>query len=100
MRRSPRLLAVNRREVPTPIGTSCFHRVPNRDGGKKRSNLIWKRRARLCGTTRSLFDGTSDSWQRTVRKIEMLKERSKYIAQSNWQKPVLAYVDKLEPIRD
>jgi DNA-binding XRE family transcriptional regulator len=34
----------------------------------------------------------------TVRKIEMLKERSKYIAQSNWQKPVLAYVDKLERV--
>ncbi|MGH6842666.1 MAG: helix-turn-helix transcriptional regulator, partial [Methylocella sp.] len=32
----------------------------------------------------------------TVRKIEMVKERSKYIAQSKWQKPVLAYVDKLE----
>jgi hypothetical protein len=34
----------------------------------------------------------------TVRKIEMLKERSKYIAQSNWQKPVLSYVDKLERV--
>jgi transcriptional regulator with XRE-family HTH domain len=34
----------------------------------------------------------------TVRKIEMLKERSKYIAQSNWQKPVLVYVDKLERV--
>jgi hypothetical protein len=34
----------------------------------------------------------------TVRKIEMLKERSKFIAQSRWQKPVVAYVDKLERI--
>jgi DNA-binding XRE family transcriptional regulator len=34
----------------------------------------------------------------TVRKLEMLKERTKYIAQSNWQKPVLAYVDKLERV--
>lgn len=34
----------------------------------------------------------------TVRKIEILKERSKYIAQSNWQKPVLTYVDKLERV--
>jgi transcriptional regulator with XRE-family HTH domain len=34
----------------------------------------------------------------TVRKIEMLKERSKYIAQSAWQKPVLSYVDKLERV--
>jgi transcriptional regulator with XRE-family HTH domain len=34
----------------------------------------------------------------TVRKIEMLKERSKFIAQSRWQKPVMAYVDKLERV--
>jgi transcriptional regulator with XRE-family HTH domain len=34
----------------------------------------------------------------TVRKIEMLKERSKFIAQSKWQKPVLSYVDKLERV--
>jgi transcriptional regulator with XRE-family HTH domain len=34
----------------------------------------------------------------TVRKIEMVKERSKYIAQSKWQKPVLTYVDKVERV--
>jgi transcriptional regulator with XRE-family HTH domain len=34
----------------------------------------------------------------TVRKIEMLKERSKFIAQSRWQKPLVAYIDKLERI--
>jgi transcriptional regulator with XRE-family HTH domain len=34
----------------------------------------------------------------TVRKIEMLKERAKYIAQSAWQKLVLSYVDKLERV--
>jgi transcriptional regulator with XRE-family HTH domain len=34
----------------------------------------------------------------TVRKIEMLKERSKFIAQSRWQKPVIAYVGKLERV--
>ena len=33
-----------------------------------------------------------------ARKIEMLKERSKYIAQSHWQRPVLSYVDKLERV--
>lgn len=33
-----------------------------------------------------------------MRKIEMLKERSKHIAQSRWQKPVLSYVDKLERV--
>jgi DNA-binding XRE family transcriptional regulator len=33
-----------------------------------------------------------------MRKIEMLKERSKYIAQSHWQKPVLSYADKLERV--
>ena len=33
-----------------------------------------------------------------VRKIEMLKERSKFIAQSKWQKPVLSYVEKLERV--
>jgi transcriptional regulator with XRE-family HTH domain len=34
----------------------------------------------------------------TVRKIEMLKERSKFIAQSRWQKAVIAYVDKIERV--
>jgi transcriptional regulator with XRE-family HTH domain len=34
----------------------------------------------------------------TVRKIEMLKERSKVIAQSRWQKSAMAYVDKLERV--
>lgn len=34
----------------------------------------------------------------TVRKIEMLKERSKFIAQSSWQKPVLSYAEKLERV--
>jgi DNA-binding XRE family transcriptional regulator len=34
----------------------------------------------------------------TVRKIEMVKERSKYISQTSWQRPVLAYVDKLERV--
>jgi hypothetical protein len=34
----------------------------------------------------------------TVRKIEMLKERSKFIAQSKWQKPVMSYVEKLERV--
>jgi hypothetical protein len=33
-----------------------------------------------------------------VRKIEMVKERSKYIAQPNWRKSVLGYVDKLESV--
>lgn len=33
-----------------------------------------------------------------VRKIEMLRERSKFIAQARWQKPVLAYVDKVERV--
>jgi transcriptional regulator with XRE-family HTH domain len=32
------------------------------------------------------------------RKLEMLKERSKHIAQANWRKPVLSYVDKLERV--
>jgi transcriptional regulator with XRE-family HTH domain len=34
----------------------------------------------------------------TVRKIEMLKERTKFITQTNWQKPVLSYVNKLERV--
>jgi hypothetical protein len=34
----------------------------------------------------------------TVRKIEMLRERSKFIAQSRWQKPLVSYVDKLERV--
>jgi transcriptional regulator with XRE-family HTH domain len=34
----------------------------------------------------------------TVRKIEMLKERSKFIAQSRWRKPVLSYIEKLERV--
>ncbi|HKN28894.1 MAG TPA: helix-turn-helix domain-containing protein [Roseiarcus sp.] len=33
-----------------------------------------------------------------VRKIEMVKERSKHISQPNWQKPIIAYVEKLERI--
>jgi hypothetical protein len=34
----------------------------------------------------------------TVRKIEMLEERAKFIALARWQKPALAYVDKLEGV--
>ncbi len=34
----------------------------------------------------------------TVRKIEMLKARSKHIAQPAWRKPLLAYLDKLERV--
>jgi len=34
----------------------------------------------------------------TVRKIEMLKERSKFIAQTRWQKPVRMYVEKVERV--
>jgi transcriptional regulator with XRE-family HTH domain len=34
----------------------------------------------------------------TVRKIEMLKARSKHIAESSWRKPVLVYLEKLERI--
>jgi transcriptional regulator with XRE-family HTH domain len=34
----------------------------------------------------------------TARKIEMLKQRSKFIAQTRWQKPVLSYVDKIERV--
>jgi DNA-binding XRE family transcriptional regulator len=33
-----------------------------------------------------------------VRKIEMLKLRSKHIAQQNWRKPLSAYLDKLETV--
>jgi transcriptional regulator with XRE-family HTH domain len=33
-----------------------------------------------------------------VRKIEMLKERSRHISQQNWKKPLLSYVDKLERV--
>lgn len=33
-----------------------------------------------------------------VRKIEMLRERAKHIAQPNWKKPLLSYLDKLERI--
>lgn len=33
-----------------------------------------------------------------VRKIEMLKERSKHIAQTDWKKALLSYLDKLERI--
>ncbi len=33
-----------------------------------------------------------------ARKIEMLKARSKHIAQPSWQRPVLTYLDKLERI--
>jgi DNA-binding XRE family transcriptional regulator len=33
-----------------------------------------------------------------MRKIEMLKERSKFISQASWQKPILRYVDKLERV--
>jgi transcriptional regulator with XRE-family HTH domain len=34
----------------------------------------------------------------TVRKIEMLKARSKHIAQSEWRKPVLSYLEKLQRV--
>ncbi len=34
----------------------------------------------------------------TANKIEMLKERSKHIAQPNWRKPVTSYLEKLERI--
>jgi transcriptional regulator with XRE-family HTH domain len=34
----------------------------------------------------------------TVRKIEMLKERSKFIGQSRWQKSVTVYLDKVERV--
>jgi hypothetical protein len=34
----------------------------------------------------------------TGRKIEMIKARSKYIAQPTWRKPVASYLDKLERI--
>ncbi|BBC02692.1 MULTISPECIES: helix-turn-helix transcriptional regulator [Bradyrhizobium] len=34
----------------------------------------------------------------TVRKIEMLKERSTFIAQTRWQKPVRMYVEKVERV--
>lgn len=33
-----------------------------------------------------------------VRKIEMLKERSKHITKTDWKKPLLSYLDKLESI--
>jgi transcriptional regulator with XRE-family HTH domain len=33
-----------------------------------------------------------------VRKIEMLKVRSKHIAQHNWRKPLAGYLDKLEAV--
>jgi DNA-binding XRE family transcriptional regulator len=33
-----------------------------------------------------------------ARKIEMLKVRSKHIAQQTWRKPVAAYLDKLETV--
>jgi DNA-binding XRE family transcriptional regulator len=33
-----------------------------------------------------------------VRKIEMLKVRSKHIAQQNWRKPLASYLDKLEVV--
>lgn len=32
------------------------------------------------------------------RKIEMLKERTKYIEQPNWKKPVLSYTEKVERV--
>jgi transcriptional regulator with XRE-family HTH domain len=34
----------------------------------------------------------------TIRKIEMVKARSKHIAQPTWRKPVVSYLDKLERI--
>jgi len=34
----------------------------------------------------------------TVRKIEMVKERSRFIAQSRWQKSLVSYIDKLERV--
>jgi len=34
----------------------------------------------------------------TVRKVEMLKERSKHIGQLSWRKPVLSYLEKLERV--
>jgi hypothetical protein len=34
----------------------------------------------------------------TVRKIEMLKARSKHIRQVNWKKPILTYLEKIEKI--
>jgi len=33
-----------------------------------------------------------------VRKIEMLKVRSKHISQQSWRKPIAAYLDKLETV--
>jgi hypothetical protein len=36
----------------------------------------------------------------TVKKIELLKERSKHIAQPNWRKPVFSYLEKLERISE
>lgn len=32
------------------------------------------------------------------RKVEMLKGRSKHVAQQNWRKPIMAYLDKLEVV--
>lgn len=34
----------------------------------------------------------------TARKVEMLKARSKHIAQPSWSKPVLAYLEKVERV--
>jgi transcriptional regulator with XRE-family HTH domain len=36
----------------------------------------------------------------TPSKIEMVKERSKHIAQPNWRKPVLTYLERLESISE
>lgn len=36
----------------------------------------------------------------TAKKIELLKERSKHIAQPNWRKPVSSYLEKLERISE
>jgi transcriptional regulator with XRE-family HTH domain len=36
----------------------------------------------------------------TAKKIELLKERSAHIAQSNWRKPVSSYLEKLERISE
>lgn len=34
----------------------------------------------------------------TVRKVEMLKARTKYISVKSWQKPVLVYIEKVEHV--
>ena len=36
----------------------------------------------------------------TASKIELLKERSTHIAQPNWRKPILSYLEKLERISE